>query len=183
MITGEIVGLVYDDSPSGVKTRTPLGTLELATIDVYEAGDLVDLLDSNSEQWTNYADVATRLEDGDPENFPFVRSLVIVDRIELRPEARGHGPGLHVLARAIQTWGMHEVVMLTAWLPGVPSAKKKAGAEALARYFSRLGFKRLPEHDEPVMLGNGTKQTFVDNIAAWAGTWESPDEALRHGEA
>jgi GNAT superfamily N-acetyltransferase len=176
MITGEIVGLVYDDSPSGVKTRTPLGTVELATIGVYESGDLVDLLDSNSDQWTNYADVARQLEDGDPENFPFVRSLVIVDRIELRPDARGHGLGLHVLARAIQTWCPHDVVVLTAWTDA-DGAERKAGAEALARYFSRLGLKRLPGHDEPVLLGNATKQTFVDNISAWAGTWESPDEA------
>jgi hypothetical protein len=178
MITGEIFGLVYDESPSGVKTRTPLGTLALAKIDVYESDDLVDVLDSNSDLWTNYADVATRLEEGDVEDFPFVRSLVIVDEIELRSDARGHGLGLHVLARAIQSWAMNEVVVLTVWLPtDVQGDARKAGAEALARYWSRLGFKRLPGHEEPVMLGNGTKQTFVDNISAWAGTWESPGEA------
>jgi GNAT superfamily N-acetyltransferase len=171
-VTGEIAGIVYDDGPAG-ETRTPLGTLELATSNLAEAEDvLLEVLDAHSQEWTHYSDVASRVLLR--REFLFsTQTLLIVDRVDLRPEARGHGLGLHVLARAIRTWGGDAITVLTAWPPGVRGSSGKAGGEALARYWSQLGFERLPGHDEPVLIGDGTRQAFWDTITA-ACEWESP---------
>jgi GNAT superfamily N-acetyltransferase len=175
-IKGTITGITYDHDRDDPEVRTPLGTLSLVSIDVDEAGDeLLEVLDAESEEWINYDRLAIRVmnaQAGDPadgdEDLTMVDSFVIIDRMELVPEARGHGLGLHVLARAIRTWTSQglALVTLSAWPTdgNVDEDDEEArerrcqGGEALARYWSQLGLERLPKDEDedsnvPVLWG------------------------------
>src|SRR4051794_2062299 len=62
----DIIGVSYDDSHDEGR-RIPLGTLELALIDLYEVGgELWEVLDSHSSEWTRYAELEEIIE----EEFP-----------------------------------------------------------------------------------------------------------------
>lgn len=127
-IYAEIEGLTDD-----WERRVPLGFITLARIDIWEAGGrLLDVLDAESGEWTAYAAVLDS-DRYDPH------ALLIVDRAEIEPWARGYGIGLNAVARAIRTWGSDAVVALTAFPPGGSGAKGKVGSEKLRRYWSQLG--------------------------------------------
>ena len=147
-VYGEIAGVYYDPY-TDERVKTPLGTLELAVIDLFEVGEeLFDALDSHSGEWERYDGV---VDEDEPASH-----LMILDRIEIIPEARGHGVGLHALARAIRTWATGSMVMvvLTAWPPGVTGDQGAAGAEALTRYWSRLALEQVDSNgDSPILVG------------------------------
>lgn len=186
-VRGEIVGVTYDHEGSGPEVRTPLGTLSLALVDLYEVDDLGlhEVLDSNSSEWNNYYGIVEQVNDED-----LIRTLVILDRVELVPEARGNDLGLHVLARAIRTWAPDEaLVVLTAGSAlerdddesDEAAAKRRAAAEAIACHWQRLGFERVelgPEHFVggtvvPVLYATTNYQTFLDTIEQHFD-WTSP---------
>jgi GNAT superfamily N-acetyltransferase len=143
-ITGINYGQIYADDE---RREVSLGTLSFAIIDLYEAEELFEVLDSRSPEWLRYLDV---VEDDEPATH-----LMILDRIEIAPEARGHGIGLHALARVIRTWASGQVmVVLTAWPPGAEGDEGKAGSEALVRYWSKLALERVAsDGDSPILVG------------------------------
>lgn len=91
--------------------------------------------------------------------------LLILDRIELVPWARGHGIGLHVLARAIRTWSDTDcLVVLTAHPPGVTGQQGRAGAAKLARYWAQLGLKRVKGTSPPILTGATSMRAVDDRV-------------------
>jgi len=153
-ISGKIEGLFEDlDQP------VELGTLRLAKVDLFEASGhrLLEALDAESEELAHYLDV---VDEGAQETH---LGLLILDRIELVPWARGHGIGLHVLARAIRTWSDTDcLVVLTAHPPGVTGQQGRAGAAKLARYWAQLGLKRV-KGTSPSILTGATSMRAVDD--------------------
>jgi hypothetical protein len=188
-VKATVTGVIYADSESG-RTVVPLGTLAFARIDLTEVGGMDTLshvFDSHSREWNGYWDVGLRIfgesEDERADDFALADSLLLLDRLELVPEARGHGLGLHVLARAIRTWGGNAVVALTAWPPGdgdprsdaLGDEEEAAAGEALARYWSRLGFERQKDARPPVLVGFDGSLDFYETIVRYC-QWHSPDE-------
>jgi GNAT superfamily N-acetyltransferase len=172
IVHGEIVGILYpDDAPH--ETRISLGTLSLALIDLWEVeedGESVsEVLDSHSSEWVRYLPLTEREDDDVP--LP-IRYLLIADRVEVIPEARGHGLGLHALARAILSWsvGAETLVCLIAASTverreEEDEAKRVADAEVIARYWQRLGFERVDDPDRmPLLYGYSVYLDFVDTL-------------------
>jgi len=154
-VSAEIKGRF--DWEQGDDDLAHLGTLSLARIDSSEAGSIFNVLDAQSSEWVAYAE--TFNEDD-------VASLLIVDRIELVPWARGHDIGLHVVARAIRTWAtdMGELVVLTAYPLGKEGQEGRAGAHKLARYWSRLGLEQVKGTDPPILTGMADYRTLDDRL-------------------
>jgi GNAT superfamily N-acetyltransferase len=179
-ISGAITGVVYD--ADGSSLVVPLGRLELGRIDLdrldEEGESLLDLLDATSSEWVNgYGALdldGTGLRDG-------LRYLLIADRVELRREARGRGLGLHALARALRTWAPDDtLVALTAAstereLDDSTREARREASRKLARYWAKLGMKRIPgsTQPEPVMYARGDWATFRDALRRYSA-WESP---------
>ena len=82
--------------------------------------------------------------------------ILIVDRVEVRPEYRGHGLGLAAVYSFIETFGKHDgFVALTPYpfqfdYPDIDqkpfekfSRDKKVALQKLQKYWSRLGVQRL----------------------------------------
>lgn len=157
-ISARIEGLLDD-----YETRVQLGSAELARIDIWEAGsEILDVLDSASGEWTTYWELL-REEDDDPAGY---ETLLIVDRAELSPHARGHGIAVHAIARAIRTWASsgNTLVTLIAYPPGGKGADGRRGGEALARYWARLGLERVPGSDPPLLYASTGSREFDDTL-------------------
>lgn len=126
-----------------------LGDIEFARLDLtgIQGENLIDLLNSRPE-WQDYIPL---FPDGKFIGFAMkkpVQSLLIFDSLELIPEARGHGLGLHVMARAIMTWKQpFDLVLFTA----APIGHSKLDAaflhaqNKLACHWEQLGLKRVTE--------------------------------------
>jgi GNAT superfamily N-acetyltransferase len=173
---GEIFGLGYDDATDS-DARSVVGTVRFSLIDVYEADEaLIEALDARSAEWINsYSEIARRLIDGDDPELFGLRRLLIVDEMELRPEVRGHGLGLHVLSRVVRSWGSDAATVLVA-SPLGSEGQDELGSEALVGYWSRLGFELFGgETEEAVLLGNGAREDFWSKIVA-ASVWEGSAE-------
>jgi hypothetical protein len=150
----------------------PLGSLTLARIDLWEVGDrYFDVLDAESSEWAAYIDIVEPAGDE-------LRFLLIVDRVELVPWARGHDIGLHVVARAIRTWGDEALVALTAYPPGARGGIGKAGAKALSRHWSRLGLEQVKGSDPPILTGDGNSRELDDTIRKLSA-WHPPTPTER----
>ena len=150
--------------------RVALGHLSLARIDLWEVGDqFLDVLDAESTEWTSYFNVLESTDD-DP------RFLLIFDRAEIVPWARGHDIGLHAVARAIRTWGEDALVVLTAFPPGGTGQERRAGGEALSRHWSRLGLKRVEGSVPPLLTGTTESDQLADAIAELSD-WRPPAPA------
>jgi GNAT superfamily N-acetyltransferase len=185
-ITGDVVG-VYEDEVA--ERRIPLGRVELGRINLSELhGNLFDVLDSCSGEWSRFVGLADQIESDDQrdDRLMFAHALVLIDVVELAPEARGHGLGLHVLARVIRTWaGDGSIVGLIAGPLTDESRRYEApeatgDAEALARHWSRLGLERYEDEGEdpdlsPLLVGYGTRQSFLDRVASFC-LCESPEQ-------
>lgn len=173
MIGGEITGVSYEDGSTD-PTIVPLGTIELARIDLREIDEttLIEIFDSHSSEWTRYIEVVDRIRDED-DDFGAADAILVVHRAEIVPEARGHGLGLHTCARAIRTWGDGALVVLTAWPPDSRGAEDRAAGEALARYWQRLGLERM---DMPILVGR-MWLTGPHEILAQLSSWEPPESS------
>lgn len=189
-VTGQVSGVMYGE---GDEHATPLGTVHLARIDMYEVGTAIsDALDAHSGEWVNcyYPIVA---DDGPLED-ELVKTFVIFDSVKLRPEARGHGLGLLVLARAIRTWasGIDCVALIAGPLrdekPAVEpdvEERREFGApenparlaigERLAKHWMQLGFERIPQEPGRMpVLYLLTDRTTVDEALRRFSRWTSP---------
>jgi GNAT superfamily N-acetyltransferase len=175
-ISGQIIG-VYFEEGSTDETHVPLGTIELARIDLREINEtmLIDVFDSHSIEWVRYIEVVDRIRKED--DFVLAPAILVLDRAEFVPEARGHGLGLHVLARAIRTWGDDALVVLTAWPPEAVGAEAQAAGEALARYWQRLGLERMVDLDMPILVGRMWDRD-PHEIVERLSTWESPASSV-----
>lgn len=143
-----------------------LGTLSLARIDLWQGGsEIYEVLDSHSGHWTAFYDV---LKEAVDENL--VGAALILDQIKLVDWARGSDLGLHVLARAIRTWGEDSIVVLTAWPIGGTSPDADAGGEALARHWAKLGLHRVAGTHPPVLSATTDSRELEETITrlcAW----------------
>lgn len=84
------------------------------------------------------------LDDGSDDIPP--RYVVIPDRLEVVPDARGHGVGLHVLARAIRTWAADSALLALIASPPDRDDEDddealRVGREQLSRCCRQLGFQ------------------------------------------
>ena len=179
-IFGEITGVVCADDGSSAFVR--LGSLALARIDLdrldEEDESLLDLLDATSSEWVNSYGIVdlddTGLCDG-------LRYVLIADRVELRREARGRGLGLHALARALRTWARDDTLVVLAAasieheLDDSTREARREGSRKLARYWAKLGMKRIPgsTQPEPVMYARGDWRIFAEALRKYSA-WESP---------
>lgn len=135
------------------------GAVSLSQIDLFgDAGEqLGEILDSASAEWTSYLALGDTLED--------YSRLVIVDRAEIAPWARGHGLGLHVMARAIRSWTPDlSLVAMIAYPPGATGQHGTDGAEALARYWSQLGVHRFDGSDQQMLIADGDSAALEDTL-------------------
>lgn len=183
VVNGEIVGIVYEEG--GDETRVPLGDLQVVLIDLWEmeaAGeDLFNVLDSHSSDWAVFLSLTTGDE---PELHEGLQSLLLLDRVRLVPEARGHGLGLHVLARAIRTW-CHEglVAAIPAPTEGVDGGDghgpgRDLARAAIARHWEQLGFERLRSDDpeEEIVLFASTESGRFEKLVNGHCAWTSPHQ-------
>ena len=162
----EIEGLIWDDD----ERRVALGHLTLARMDLWEVGDrYIDVLDAESTEWCGYVEIVDAAED-DP------RFLLIVDRVEIVPRARGNDIGLHAVARAIRTWGEDALVALTAFPPRASGPEGAAGGEALSRHWSRLGLSRVAGTVPPRLAGR-TDSVALAGALAKLNDWRPPAPA------
>ena len=150
-----------------LEERPVVGELLLARVHLRECEDeLVEVLDSDSQEWTTYYDLLSGLSDRN-ELPPY---LLIASLAKVQPEARGRGIGLHALARAIRTWTLEDsMVMLTAWPPGLTGAPGRRGGEALSRYWSQLGLERIEGSVPPILYartGRKLEERLVD-LSRW----------------
>jgi GNAT superfamily N-acetyltransferase len=152
-----------------------LGTISAYSVhlgDAYEDGVLwFDVLDARSADTAMYVDLI------DPDNScytewvestfePFGSDLLILDRIRIEPEHRGHGYGLYAAQLMINGFGSNGIVACVPApyellkdaaprrlgdngrgnhdkrIPGWASAEAK-----LRKYWSLLGFQQLPGSD------------------------------------
>ena len=146
-----------------------LGTMTLGRIDLWEADELYrDVLDCHSGAWEAYIPVIEEFGVNAP------RYLLIVDRVTIHEWVRGHGIGLHAVARALLTWAEDALVLLTACPVEGPDDARDAGAEALATYWARLGLDRQPETHPPQLTGE-THTNDVRAALAALCEWTAPD--------
>lgn len=148
-----------------------------------EAGEahraLFDVLDCDSEWANSYGDLTL---DEHEELIGLNHWLLIADRVELVPDARGHNLGLHVLARALRTWASDDgtVVMLTAGSVehdlDQPVERRKA-YHKLARHWSKLGFEPFGESGEAPVLYACSEWSRFDEALRRHCTWASPAAA------
>lgn len=184
-IEGQITGFAYLGRRE--EAVVPLGTVELALIDMWEVEEegerLSDVLDTHSSEWLDYLELADAAANDDKAH-AFTHHLLIADRLVLVPEARRHGLGLHVLARAILTWSFSgTLVVLTAGSTlereeEVDDAQRVAGNEALARYWQQLGVKRTEGDRDlgPLLYGYTEDRKFEDTLKRYCA-WQSPVQA------
>ncbi len=166
-VVGEIAG-VLDYEPE--RRVVSLGSVRLGRIDLYEVGDAyMEVLDAVSSEWTAYVDVV------EAERY-VERFLLVVDLVEVAEWARGHGIGLHAVARAIRTWGEESLVVMIAWPPGAEGPEGRAAGEALARHWSRLGLARFGDGSPPVLSGS-TDSPEVEEALVALCDWHSPQAA------
>jgi GNAT superfamily N-acetyltransferase len=189
-VWGEVYGV-----RSGGATRDQLGTLGLARIDLnrLEARgvELAMVLDSHSLEWSHsYGGIELAADDGSFGLLDSSNALLIVDRVQLIPEARGHDLGLHALARALRTWMREGDFVVLDTYPieedGVrldepddieERATVMAAAERLAAHWAKLGFKRATEPGEwPVLSAHSRWQDLDDAVHAYC-SWSSPSNA------
>jgi uncharacterized protein YeaO (DUF488 family) len=177
LIHGEIVGYDREDD-----TEVRLGEVTFGRVDLDEiesAGDsLYEVLDSHSVEWESYASVIQ--EEQEDEDAFSMRALLFLDRVTLVPDARGHGLGLHVLARAIRTWGADDTLILLTASPTErededDDEKVRVGQLALTRYWSRLRVEPVTDGDN-VLIGR-TWLAGIDRTIAALCEWESPATA------
>jgi hypothetical protein len=165
-IEGSVQARVFDPETEDEHFHD-LGTISLARIDLWEAGDrLGDALDAQSGEWEAYLQAFDAYEHEHPS------SLLIVDRVVLEPWARGHGIGLHAAARAILTWqGESTLVVLTAFPLDKVGSAGRTGSEALVRHWARLGLDRVAAAGEtPILAGMAEYQAIDDKLhelCAW----------------
>ena len=145
VFTGEITGVAWEDDDDTDDTRVPLGRVVVGPNRICRAsgrvvcGARLPLVPMGGV----HRAFRELLEEGD---IGLVDYIVILDRVELVPEARGHGLGLHVAARALLSWigGGESLVVATAYPTGEDAKEEDhEGAEALARYWQRLGLQRV----------------------------------------
>jgi GNAT superfamily N-acetyltransferase len=178
-IHGEVIGVVYG---VGGDDAVRLGHVELARIDLYEAGDrLYDVLDSHSGEWESYHSVVRRWDDD--ETFVPPSFLLILHRLELVEEARGHGLGLHVLARAIRTWARdaQALVVLTAGSSiereDEDEERERRASESLSRYWQRLGLEPVKMASNAAVLAAYSDSAAFEKTIARHCVWTSPTQA------
>jgi hypothetical protein len=142
--------------------RRRIGALQLARVHLWQcgAGDLHEVLDSHSAEWCRYG----QLPELRRPAATWPRHLLILDRLQLIADARGRDLGLHAAARAIRSWEDDSLVVLTAWPPGSSGIEGRAGAAALARHWARLGLRRLPQSDPPIL--RAATSALGDTLAA-----------------
>jgi GNAT superfamily N-acetyltransferase len=171
-ISVTVTGIVWPEA--GDTVEVPLGRGQLSVLDLLEIGEdgLWEVLD-RSQEWNGYTALLPEL--GGP--LEDKSSLLILDRLDLVPEARGHGLGLHVLARAMETWARpFGAVALKAAPTTIETRgpKWRRGCEALAAYWSQLGFERLGTTQPPLLYADADLGTVWDSWRHFTSTWQSP---------
>ena len=152
---GKIVGVQYwtlneaEDVLEDKESRHDLGTVEFALIDLWHSPPWIEILDAISGEWVNHYHpvVVKALDDDAMMEVP--SQLLVLDRLDLKPEARGYGIGLHVLARVIRTFGRHATLVALTAFPTETDEKTDypAACKALGRYYRRLGVRQFRRGD------------------------------------
>jgi GNAT superfamily N-acetyltransferase len=184
---GRVNGVAYPED--GRETRVPLGTIKFALLDLYEIEErssLYEVLDSCSDEWRYYL-ALTDDSEADAAIGELASQLLIVESVEIVPEARGHGLGLHVLARVIRTWAGTvgvTVAMIAGTIEEVDEDQIEVGSmrraigEKLARYWQQLGFERLdPEvatSELPMLYTTAETLDFWERIEHYSQPFVSP---------
>jgi GNAT superfamily N-acetyltransferase len=171
-VEGEVVGEGH--KAGGHSDTVPLGILSLARIELAEVGDLPDLLDHDAD-WYPF----TRLHLGDENDVTaelgsLTSFLLILERIRMVPQARGHGLGLHVLARAIRTWGVGQGIVGLVAGPFEEEDRSPEACEALARYWKKLGFPRLDDGAKDPLLYQTTESAKFYRAVERYSRWTRP---------
>ena len=160
---GDIIGMADDDS------EQKIGTLILYMVEAGRAMnesvslfDVMDCLDGDScDCFANLFDPATEqlkpeVEELISENRATQWDIMLIERLELVPEYRGHGLGKSVALRAIQKFGENCGVITCVPVPlqfsGLgPSDKKPKGIASAQRrvrdFWKGVGFARIPRSD------------------------------------
>jgi GNAT superfamily N-acetyltransferase len=187
-VWGKVAGVVYEDVSETGETRLPVGWIRFLLIDLWEVDEsdrstLFDVLDSAER--VDY-DALTTERDGLGVIDGSTTQLMLVDAMELIPEARGHGLGLHVLARAIRTWSERDgvVALIAGSIEDVEDESGEVGpsrlkfGETLARYWERLGFERLDPtvatSTLPMLYAKGKSRDFCDLVGRYSRPFTSP---------
>jgi hypothetical protein len=146
-----------------------LGSVTLARIDLWEVGgQWFDVLEAESSEWASYYEAVQSAREAE-------RFLVIVDRVTVVEWARGHGLGLHAVARALRTWADDSaLVMLIAFpLGGEEGERGRRAGEALAGYWGRLGLDRVEGEWPPMMIGS-TADAHLERAVIALCDWPAP---------
>jgi GNAT superfamily N-acetyltransferase len=180
-ITGAVTGVAYPDG--GGELTVPLGKIELVRIDVYETGsahNMYEVLDSRSGDLESLWPIIDQTCFSD-ESDDLTKYVVIADRLEVVPEARGHGLGLHVLARAIRTWAVQYTLVALIASPtdredDDDQESLRLGRAKLSRYYQQLGLQPFGIADAdkaPRLYAHSDRATFWEKIEAHC-RWTPP---------
>ncbi|MGK2964028.1 MAG: hypothetical protein ACSLFM_00300 [Tepidiformaceae bacterium] len=148
-IAGALVG-PRGDSPVGLLRATVLRDAWQ-----YESDDLYQICDAHSK---DLADMFRTVDSFLLPLGPF-DGLFFLSLVELEPEYRGSGLGLHFVAQALRLFGSDCAYAILQPFPqqfadqpdAVASHAFQSGLEALRRHWARLGFQPVSDFGEMVL--------------------------------
>ncbi len=163
--TGAVKGFTEEEE------EIRLGKLSFSRLDLWEIEDnLLDVLDSNSSEWLSYLSLIEECQGGSH----IFSSLFIFEEMTLIPEVRGHGLGLHVMARALKTWtdGAYLIVLTAGSLArDKTDAEAEAATKKLVSYWSKLSFTHF---DEGILYAFSDMNKFDKTLRKYC-VWEVPN--------
>ena len=152
----ELVAL--DDGP---EQRRRIGHARAVVVETAECPDPWDACDAASG---DLHAIATAVWDREGELSPAVQEVVeylggdvlLLDRIELDHDVRGHDVGLLCTAEIIRVLGRGCDVVATEAMPpmteNMTELERRRGRDALAKHWRRLGLRPIPGHEADGML-------------------------------
>jgi GNAT superfamily N-acetyltransferase len=160
---GDIIGMMDDDSEQEIGTVVVYlierGRVLNEGISLFEVMDCLDgdscdcfanLFDQKSEQ------LKPEVERLLSENRAFQNDMMLIERLELKPEYRGQGLGKEIASRVIQKFGENCSVIACVPVPlqftGLGPRDKRPEGKRLAqqrvrKFWEGVGFIRLPRGD------------------------------------
>jgi GNAT superfamily N-acetyltransferase len=160
---GEVIGMMDDDSERKIGNvviyLVERGRVLNEGISLFEVMDCLDgdscdcfanLFDQESEQ------LKPEVERLLSENRAFQNDIMLIERLELKPEYRGQGLGKEIASRVIQKFGQNSSVIACVPVPlqftGLGPGDKEPKGNRLAqqrvrKFWDGVGFVRVPRSD------------------------------------